>query len=146
MHSGKNAVAVGPGDRMAQGMHRRHMSAMSAQYVLLLARAFVVLAAGWAAWSQADGRSMHLRHGAGRRGTSKKLGSASAAVEIEQAGHSSAGRASDCRQVQLSDGPWFDSGRPDFIPGPIGEVRMTWVEVGRAAADLLPLKGGHTRI
>ena len=30
VHSGKNAVAVGPGDRMAQGMHRRHMSAMSA--------------------------------------------------------------------------------------------------------------------
>ena len=57
---------------------------------------------------------MHLRPGAGRRVTSRKLDLASAAVDIEQAGHSSASRASDCRQVQLSYGPWFDSGRPDF--------------------------------
>ena len=27
-----------------------------------------------------------------------------------QAGHSSVGRASDCRFMQQSDGPWFDSG------------------------------------
>ena len=31
-----------------------------------------------------------------------------------QAGYSSVGRASDCRFVQPSDGPWFDSGWPDF--------------------------------
>ena len=29
-------------------------------------------------------------------------------------GYSSVGRASDCRAMQLSDGPWFDSGWPDF--------------------------------
>ncbi len=29
-------------------------------------------------------------------------------------GYSSVGRASDCRLVQPSDGPWFDSGWPDF--------------------------------
>ena len=32
----------------------------------------------------------------------------------EQTGYSSVGRASDCRVLQLSDGPWFDSGWPDF--------------------------------
>ena len=31
-----------------------------------------------------------------------------------QAGYSSVGRASDCRLLQQSDGPWFDSGWPDF--------------------------------
>ena len=31
-----------------------------------------------------------------------------------QAGYSSVGRASDCRMLQQSDGPWFDSGWPDF--------------------------------
>ena len=34
--------------------------------------------------------------------------------EAEQAGYSSVGRASDCRPLQLSDGPWFDSGWPDL--------------------------------
>ncbi len=29
-------------------------------------------------------------------------------------GDSSVGRASDCRMVQTSDGPWFDSGSPDI--------------------------------
>ena len=33
----------------------------------------------------------------------------------EQAGYSSVGRASDCRFMQPSDGPWFDSGWPDFV-------------------------------
>ena len=33
-----------------------------------------------------------------------------------QAGDSSVGRASDCRSLQLSNGPWFDSGSPDFGP------------------------------
>ena len=32
-----------------------------------------------------------------------------------QAGYSSVGRASDCRSLQQSDGPWFDSGWPDFV-------------------------------
>ena len=31
------------------------------------------------------------------------------------AGDSSVGRASDCRALQLSDGPWFDSGSPDVF-------------------------------
>ena len=31
-----------------------------------------------------------------------------------QAGYSSVGRASDCRTLQRSDGPWFDSGWPDI--------------------------------
>ena len=31
----------------------------------------------------------------------------------QQAGYSSVGRASDCRMLQQSDGPWFDSGWPD---------------------------------
>ena len=35
-------------------------------------------------------------------------------LEWRQAGYSSVGRASDCRALQLSDGPWFDSGWPDF--------------------------------
>jgi hypothetical protein len=35
-------------------------------------------------------------------------------LTIEQAGYSSVGRASDCRSLQLSDGPWFDSGWPDL--------------------------------
>ena len=34
--------------------------------------------------------------------------------EAEQAGYSSVGRASDCRALQLSDSPWFDSGWPDL--------------------------------
>ena len=33
------------------------------------------------------------------------------------AGYSSVGRASDCRVLQQSDGPWFDSGWPDFWKG-----------------------------
>ena len=32
---------------------------------------------------------------------------------ISNAGYSSVGRASDCRSLQQSDGPWFDSGWPD---------------------------------
>ena len=32
----------------------------------------------------------------------------------QQTGYSSVGRASDCRVLQQSDGPWFDSGWPDF--------------------------------
>ena len=30
-------------------------------------------------------------------------------------GYSSVGRASDCRHMQQSDGPWLDSGWPDFF-------------------------------
>jgi hypothetical protein len=32
---------------------------------------------------------------------------------FKQAGYSSVGRASDCRLLQQSDGPWFDSGWPE---------------------------------
>ena len=32
----------------------------------------------------------------------------------QHAGYSSVGRASDCSALQQSDGPWFDSGWPDF--------------------------------
>ena len=35
-------------------------------------------------------------------------------LQRKQAGYSSVGRASDCRITQESDGPWFDSGWPDF--------------------------------
>lgn len=34
---------------------------------------------------------------------------------ISQAGYSSVGRASDCRALQQSDGPWFDSGWPEVM-------------------------------
>ena len=34
-------------------------------------------------------------------------------ISRQQAGYSSVGRASDCRMLQQSDGPWFDSGWPD---------------------------------
>ena len=33
----------------------------------------------------------------------------------QQTGYSSVGRASDCRVLQQSDGPWFNSGWPDFV-------------------------------
>ncbi len=33
----------------------------------------------------------------------------------QQAGYSSVGRASDCRHLETSDGPWLDSGWPDFL-------------------------------
>lgn len=39
-------------------------------------------------------------------------------------GYSSVGRASDCRDMQLSDGPWFDSGWPE-ICSPKCRVRPT---------------------
>ena len=35
-------------------------------------------------------------------------------------GYSSVGRASDCRLLQQSDGPWFDSGWPDFFDAGAG--------------------------
>ena len=67
--------------------------------------------------------------------TSAKLVSASMLLSLwsrprkagrccEQAGHSSVGRASDCRALQQSDGPWFDSGWPDGMTGPwLGPAR-----------------------
>ena len=33
---------------------------------------------------------------------------------VSISGYSSVGRASDCRMLQPSDGPWFDSGWPDL--------------------------------
>ena len=47
-------------------------------------------------------RMMWMLHGGFRPGVCR------------QAGYSSVGRASDCRMLQQSDGPWFDSGWPDF--------------------------------
>ena len=45
-------------------------------------------------------------------------------------GYSSVGRASDCRTSQESDGPWFDSGWPDFLGRfPSGHASLS---VGRA--------------
>ena len=41
-----------------------------------------------------------------------------------QAGYSSVGRASDCRVLQQSDGPWFDSGWPDFRDIIFGALAM----------------------
>ena len=37
------------------------------------------------------------------------------ACPLIHTGYSSVGRASDCRHMQQSDGPWFDSGWPDFF-------------------------------
>ena len=37
-----------------------------------------------------------------------------APLASSQAGYSSVGRASECRNLQQSDGPWFDSGWPDL--------------------------------
>ena len=34
--------------------------------------------------------------------------------EKDNSGYSSVRRASDCRSLQQSDGPWFDSGWSDF--------------------------------
>ena len=48
-------------------------------------------------------RMMWMLHGGFRPGVCR------------QAGYSSVGRASDCRMLQQSDGPWFDSGWPDFF-------------------------------
>ena len=41
------------------------------------------------------------------------------------AGYSSVGRASDCRRLQQSDGPWFDSGWPDLSRAPSQKMRPT---------------------
>ena len=46
-------------------------------------------------------------------------------------GDSSDGRASDCRMVQISDGPWFDSGSPDkflSVCSSLEEAKILWVE------------------
>ena len=52
-----------------------------------------------------------------------------------QAGHSSVGRASDCRFLQLSDGPWFDSGWPDLLGATLAPARLkdpSFVKEGQA--------------
>ena len=38
------------------------------------------------------------------------------------AGHSSVGRASDCRSLQPSDGAWFDAGWPDICTSPMMRI------------------------
>jgi hypothetical protein len=65
------------------------------------------------------------------------------------AGYSSVGRASDCRSLQQSDGPWFDSGWPDFFSAATNnptnrqsdKMRMPGVEPGSQAweACMMPL-------
>ena len=69
-------------------------------------------------------------------------------------GYSSVGRASDCRLTQRSDGPWFDSGWPDF-PRLAAGVAVRAKACGNASAQLtnltlplrwsltLPLRCGH---
>ena len=69
-------------------------------------------------------------------------------------GYSSVGRASDCRLTQRSDGPWFDSGWPDF-PRLAAGVAVQTKACGNASAQLanltlplrwsltLPLRCGH---
>ena len=54
-----------------------------------------------------------MRKGFGKDQMERKGFIITAAV-IDNAGYSSVGRASDCRSLQQSDGPWFDSGWPDF--------------------------------
>ena len=43
----------------------------------------------------------------------------------KQAGCSSVGRASDCRTLQRSVGPWFDSGRPDIFCGVLAHAELS---------------------
>ena len=45
------------------------------------------------------------------------------ALTADTSGDSSVGRASDCRMLQLSDGPWFDSGSPDFQESSLTSAR-----------------------
>ena len=54
-----------------------------------------------------------------RRETSSCAALARQTGTSQQAGHSSVGRASDCRALQQSDGPWFDSGWPDGMTNPL---------------------------
>lgn len=57
----------------------------------------------------------------------------------EQAGHSSVGRASDCRALQQSDGPWFDSGWPDGMTGPwLGPARPNLTQLRCPLRTLAP--------
>jgi hypothetical protein len=55
---------------------------------------------------------------------------ASLRFQICNPGYSSVGRASDCRVLQQSDGPWFDSGWPDlqfgFGAGSLGSEPQLW--------------------
>ena len=50
-----------------------------------------------------------------------------------QAGYSSVGRASDCRNLQQSDGPWFDSGWPDFRNASL--ATKAWCCLGQSEAE-----------
>ena len=70
---------------------------------------------------ECHGRIRMLRHGMMQlqKHSSNFLGggfraSGSIRKSVTDAGYSSVGRASDCRSLQQSDGPWFDSGWPDF--------------------------------
>ncbi len=52
------------------------------------------------------------------------------------AGYSSVGRASDCRRLQQSDGPWFDSGWPDSMRHALCGLRSL-AHLGHSLAALL---------
>ena len=66
----------------------------------------------------------------------------------QQAGYSSVGRASDCRLLQKSDGPWFDSGWPEGALAVIQVSRIGGNEFDQQATQAAPwlplafLRGG----
>ena len=62
---------------------------------------------GWLTLVTTGAKSRAFRPGAPR-------GPGARGSPAANSGYSSVGRASDCRDLQLSDGPWFDSGWPDF--------------------------------
>ena len=61
-----------------------------------------------------------------------------------QAGYSSVGRASDCRTLQRSDGPWFDSGWPDISAWCSPMQRTLFYYCKRIHVRLLPSGDGGT--
>ena len=58
-------------------------------------------------------------------------------------GYSLVGRASDCRVLQQSDGPWFDSGWPDFARQRCGRE---WWECEVTAAHKCPDPASDTAV
>ena len=50
---------------------------------------------------------------------------------------SSIGRASDCRTLQRSDGPWFDSGRPDICCWVLAHAAPTFLILQSSAHWIL---------
>ena len=71
MRNGQSAAAVGPGDGIAQSTHRRRMPTMSARIIVWpeLSPSYQLVRP-----PEAMRMGAHLRPGAGRRNTPKKLG------------------------------------------------------------------------